>query len=220
MNKKHYVIAFISFFILFSMHPLSAFAADSGDSTVNEWFQNKDGKTTGKSEQKAEKTKQTVDDGIEEASASSVSAFDFVKLIFALLFVILLIYGLVKLMNKRNRLLKPFQYVENIGGTSVGQNRSVQLIKVGKRVLVVGVGDTIQLLKEIDNEEEREAILAQHEEAISSKVEWPKLMNPLKGSEKKTQQMLPSFSKALKEQLEELKQNRSEGKKKGPHHHE
>nr|MCX3330576.1 flagella biosynthesis protein FliZ [Bacillus pacificus] len=29
MNKKHYVIAFISFFILFSMHPLSAFAADS-----------------------------------------------------------------------------------------------------------------------------------------------------------------------------------------------
>ncbi|MCY8524149.1 flagellar biosynthetic protein FliO, partial [Bacillus atrophaeus] len=106
------------------------------------------------------------------------------------------------------------------GGTSVGQNRSVQLIKVGKRVLVVGVGDTIQLLKEIDNEEEREAILAQHEEAMSSKVEWPKLMNPLKGSEKKTQQMLPSFSKALKEQLEELKQNRSEGKKKGPHHHE
>lgn len=32
--------------------------------------------------------------------------------------------------------------------------------------------------------------------------------------------MLPSFSKALKEQLNELKQSRSEGKKKGPYHHE
>lgn len=141
------------------------------------------------------------------------------KMIFALLFVIVLIYGLVKLMNKRNRLLKPFQYVENIGGTSVGQNRSIQLIKVGKSVLVVGVGETIQLLKEIEDEKEIEVILSQHEEAMSSKIEWQKFVKPLKGSEIQ-QQKLPSFSKALKEQLEELKQNRSEGKKKGPRHHE
>lgn len=142
------------------------------------------------------------------------------KMIFALLFVIVLIYGLVKLMNKRNRLLKPFQYVENIGGTSVGQNRSIQLIKVGKSVLVVGVGETIQLLKEIEDETEIEVILSQHEEAMSSKIEWQKFVKPLKGSEHQPQQKLPSFSKALKEQLEELKQNRSEGKKKGPRHHE
>ncbi len=96
-------------------------------------------------------------------------------MIFALLFVIVLIYGLVKLMNKRNRLLKPFQYVENIGGTSVGQNRSIQLIKVGKSVLVVGVGETIQPLKEIEDEKEIEVILSQHEEAMSSKIEWQSL---------------------------------------------
>lgn len=100
---------------------------------------------------KERKNNKTADE-TEGAAAPSVSAFDFVKMIFALLFVIVLIYGLVKLMNKRNRLLKPFQYVENIGGTSVGQNRSIQLIKVGKSVLVVGVGETIQLLKEIEDE--------------------------------------------------------------------
>lgn len=155
-----------------------------------------------------------------ERSLPSVSAFDFVKMIFALLFVIALIYGLVKLMNKRNRLLKPFQYVENIGGTSVGQNRSIQLIKVGKSVLVVGVGETIQPLKEIEDEKEIEVILSQHEEAMSSKIEWQKFVKPLKSSEHQPQRKLPSFSKALKEQLEELKQNRSEGKKKGPRHHE
>ncbi|MGV4320342.1 flagella biosynthesis regulatory protein FliZ [Bacillus mojavensis] len=219
MKKSQYFIAFICFFILFSVHPLAADAAASEDSTVNEWFQKKDEKTADKSEQKKEKTTQTADE-TEGAAAPSVSAFDFVKMIFALLFVIALIYGLVKLMNKRNRLLKPFQYVENIGGTSVGQSRSIQLIKVGNSVLVVGVGETIQLLKEIEDEKEIEDILSQHEEAMSSKIEWQKLAKPLKGSENQPQQKLTSFSKALKEQLEELKQNRSEGKKKGPRHHE
>ncbi|MEC1678799.1 flagella biosynthesis regulatory protein FliZ [Bacillus mojavensis] len=219
MKKSQYFIAFICFFILFSVHPLAADAAASEDSTVNEWFQKKDEKTADKSEQKKEKTTQTADE-TEGAAAPSVSAFDFVKMIFALLFVIALIYGLVKLMNKRNRLLKPFQYVENIGGTSVGQNRSIQLIKVGNSVLVVGVGETIQLLKEIEDEKEIEDILSQHEEAMSSKIEWQKLAKPLKGSKNQPQQKLTSFSKALKEQLEELKQNRSEGKKKGPRHHE
>lgn len=173
-----------------------------------------------KQRKKDDTSKQTADQEIGDASASSVSAFDFVKMIGALLFVILLIYGFVKLMNRRNRLLKPFQYVENIGGTSVGQNRSVQLIKVGNSVLVVGVGETIQLLKEIEDEKEREAILSQYEESMSSKVEWTKLVNRRKDGEKKPQTMLPSFSKALKEQLNELKQSRSEGKKKGPYHHE
>ncbi|MGG4419667.1 flagella biosynthesis regulatory protein FliZ [Bacillus subtilis] len=219
MKKSQYFIVFICFFVLLSVHPIAAAAADSDNSTVNEWFQKKDEKTADKSEQKKEKTTKTADE-TEGAAAPSVSAFDFVKMIFALLFVIALIYGLVKLMNKRNRLLKPFQYVENIGGTSVGQNRSIQLIKVGKSVLVVGVGETIQLLKEIEDEKEIEVILSQHEEAMSSKIEWQKFVKPLKGSEHQSQQKLPSFSKALKEQLEELKQNRSEGKKKGPRHHE
>nr|WGD92158.1 flagella biosynthesis regulatory protein FliZ [Bacillus subtilis] len=219
MKKSQYFIVFICFFVLFSVHPIAAAAADSDNSTVNEWFQKKDEKNADQSEQKKEKTTKTADE-TEGAVAPSVSAFDFVKMIFALLFVIALIYGLVKLMNKRNRLLKPFQYVENIGGTSVGQNRSIQLIKVGKSVLVVGVGETIQPLKEIEDEKEIEVILSQHEEAMSSKIEWQKFVKPLKSSEHQPRQKLPSFSKALKEQLEELKQNRSEGKKKGPRHHE
>lgn len=99
--------------------------------------------------------------GGDRTPSPSVSIFDFVKMIGALLFVIFLIYALVKFMNKRNRLLKPFQYVENIGGTSLGQNKSVQLIKVGNRVLVVGVGENIQPLKEIDDEKEYKEILTQ-----------------------------------------------------------
>lgn len=138
----------------------------------------------------------------------------------ALLFVIFLIYALVKFMNKRNRLLKPFQYVENIGGTSLGQNKSVQLIKVGNRVLVVGVGDNIQLLKEIDDEREYKEILTQHEAAMNSKIEWQKWMDQVKVPGVQKQSGTASFSESLKAQLAELKQNRAEGRKKGQNQHE
>lgn len=110
---------------------------------VNDWI--KDEKESKKDTEKKTTDNQT--NPTEEAPSSSVSIMDFVKMIGALLFVILLIYGLVRFVGKQNRLLKPFRYVENIGGTTVGQNRSVQLIKVGKRVLVVGVADSIQPAK-------------------------------------------------------------------------
>lgn len=62
MKKSQYFIAFICFFVLFSVHPIAAAAADSDNSTVNEWFQKKDEKTADKSEQKEEKTTQTADE--------------------------------------------------------------------------------------------------------------------------------------------------------------
>ena len=44
---------------------------------------------------------------------------------------------------------KSTQLVENLGGNRLGANRSVQLIKVGERLFVVGVGENIQLLKKL-----------------------------------------------------------------------
>ncbi|MGW6108899.1 flagella biosynthesis regulatory protein FliZ, partial [Bacillus subtilis] len=52
MKKSQYFIVFICFFVLFSVHPIAAAAADSDNSTVNEWFQKKDEKTADQSEQK------------------------------------------------------------------------------------------------------------------------------------------------------------------------
>ncbi|MXI40447.1 flagella biosynthesis protein FliZ, partial [Escherichia coli] len=111
--------------------------------------------------------------------------------------------------------------VENIGGTTVGQNRSVQLIKVGKRVLVVGVADSIQLLKEIDDEQECEAIVKQYEEAMESKTDLPKMVQKFTSQIKKHDQTTTSsFSANLKAQLAELKKTQSEVRKKGPKQNE
>ncbi|OJT63623.1 flagella biosynthesis regulatory protein FliZ [Bacillus altitudinis] len=219
MKKRLICIAMISFMLFLTAQPASLFAEtkDPENGTVNDWL--KDEKESKKDTEKKTTDNQT--NPAEEVPSSSVSIMDFVKMIGALLFVILLIYGLVRFVGKQNRLLKPFRYVENIGGTTVGQNRSVQLIKVGKRVLVVGVADSIQLLKEIDDEQECEAIVKQYEEAMESKTDLPKMMQKLTSQVKKHDQpTTSSFSANLKAHLAELKKTQSEVRKKGPKQNE
>ncbi|CVM88307.1 flagella biosynthesis protein FliZ [Streptococcus pneumoniae] len=219
LKKRLICIAMISFMLFLTAQPASLFAEtkDPENGTVNDWL--KDEKESKKDTEKKTTDNQT--NPAEEVPSSSVSIMDFVKMIGALLFVILLIYGLVRFVGKQNRLLKPFRYVENIGGTTVGQNRSVQLIKVGKRVLVVGVADSIQLLKEIDDEQECEAIVKQYEEAMESKTDLPKMMQKLTSQVKKHDQPnTSSFSANLKAQLAELKKTQSEVRKKGPKQNE
>ncbi len=90
----------------------------------------------------------------------------FVQMIAALAFVVFLIYALLRFLNKRSQTYRSTQMLQNIGGVPLGANRSVQLVKVGDRLLVVGVGETIQLLKEIDNEDEIEKLLIQKQEQL------------------------------------------------------
>nr|WP_275899557.1 flagellar biosynthetic protein FliO [Bacillus piscicola] len=78
----------------------------------------------------------------------------FFQLIVALAVVIGLMYLLVKILNKRTKTFQAHQTMQNLGGVPLGQHKSIQLVKVGERLLVVGVGESIQLLTEIMNEEE------------------------------------------------------------------
>jgi flagellar protein FliO/FliZ len=89
---------------------------------------------------------------------------------------------------------------------------------VGNSVLVVGVGETIQLLKEIEDEKEREAILSQFENDGSIVCGF--FSPSLRGFTSLVHSTFEDIDSSYKEQLNELKQSRSEGKKKGPYHHE
>lgn len=96
----------------------------------------------------------------------------FVRLILALAFIIAIIYFLLRFVNKRTRSFSTHQTLQNIGGVPLGTNRSIQIVKVGNRLLVVGVGDSIQLLKEIDNKEEIDLILSETDTNIE-RLETP-----------------------------------------------
>ncbi len=89
--------------------------------------------------------------------------FLFLQMFAALAFVLFLIYVVMRFISQRSRSFKSTQALQNLGGVPLGSNRSVQLIKVGDRLFVVGVGESIQLLKEITNEQEKEELLAKQQ---------------------------------------------------------
>jgi flagellar protein FliO/FliZ len=139
-----------------------------------------------------------------------ITFLDFLKMIFALLFVLALIYGALKFINSRNKLFDGARSVENIGGTNLGNNKSLQLVKVGNSILVVGVGDSINLLKEITDEEEKDHLLQAYRdrtesnaitsENLSTFVEKLRNVNKNKNTS--------HFSSLLKEQIGQLSTER------------
>ncbi|MGM0844609.1 MAG: flagellar biosynthetic protein FliO [Bacillota bacterium] len=147
-----------------------------------------------------------------QESSPVVSASDYMKMIFALVFVIALIYFLLKFINQRSRSFQQTKVIHNLGGTTLGGNRSVQLVKVGERILILGVGEDIQLLKEIDETKEKEEILHYYEEKSQGLqqqkdilTQWiSKKAGALPQKPKEEQ----SFQTLLKSQIDDIRKGR------------
>jgi flagellar protein FliO/FliZ len=131
------------------------------------------------------------------------SVWDVFKMILATIFVVFLIYTLLRLVNQRIRFSpEKRSFIENLGGTSVGPNRSVQLIKVGNRILVIGVADSIQLLTEIDKDEEIKEILTEYNAKLNQMIEPGQWLKNLLA--KKSAANDESFRDLLTKQLQEI----------------
>jgi flagellar protein FliO/FliZ len=160
-------------------------------------------------------------DGSESGLATSVTFVDYLKMIIALIFVVALIYFLLKFINQKGRSFQQTKLINHLGGAPLGGNRSVQIVKVGKQVLVLGVGEDIQLLKEVKDKSEKEEILSYYEESQfpDAKSAVSSLFTKSKGSSPKTTDS--SFQAQLKSQLEEMNKGRKkmlqELKNKGNH---
>nr|WP_284143306.1 flagellar biosynthetic protein FliO [Metabacillus flavus] len=133
-------------------------------------------------------------------------------MIFATVFVVGLIYILFRIVSSRNKLVKPMTYLQTLGGTSLGQNRSIQLVKAGDEILLIGVGDSIQLLKVIENEDEVERIVRQYEEKGVDLQGAKTLLSKAAHSigVKAEGKNRSSFKQALQKQLEELGSERKQ----------
>jgi flagellar protein FliO/FliZ len=80
------------------------------------------------------------------------------KLIFYTLLILVMIYGLIKFLAVRQKKLQPNQAVKLMGGTPLGNNKSLQLVKVGEKVYLIGVGDQVTLIKEFSESDEINSI--------------------------------------------------------------
>jgi len=154
----------------------------------------------------------TTADEQDKAPSVGLTFWDFLKMIFATIFVIALLYALLKFINKRSRSFSSHQLIQNIGGTALGTNRSIQIVKVGKHVLVVGVGEDIKLLKEIDDEDEARQMIEEYNNRMDQLVQPSDIVTKLVERTKNRKQKKPleegSFAKVLKGQLEEISKGR------------
>ncbi len=159
-----------------------------------------------------ENNEETTTDNNENTSTVGLTFWDFLKMIFATIFVIALLYAVLKFINKRSRSFSSNQLVENLGGTALGTNRSIQIVKIGNRVIVVGVGEDVKLLKEIDDEEEARQIIEDYNNRMDQLVQpsdiVTKLIERTRNIKQGTSREEASFSSTLKAQLEELSKGR------------
>ncbi|MBH5316630.1 flagellar biosynthetic protein FliO [Paenibacillus sp. GSMTC-2017] len=78
----------------------------------------------------------------------------------ALAIVIFLILYVIKWLSKRNQLWGANRSMRSLGGISLGQNSSMQVVEIGERIYIVGVGQTITLLDKLEDPDDVASVIA------------------------------------------------------------
>ncbi|MCG7312209.1 flagellar biosynthetic protein FliO [Priestia flexa] len=137
---------------------------------------------------------------------ATISAGEVVKMLVAFAFVIGLLLIVLKFVKSKGNVLKQNQLVENLGGTNLGNSKSVQVVKVGEQLFVVGVGENIELLSEVVGED-KEQLLKKYEDQRSDgeyKVVLPSLFER-KEKEAISVESMKSFTQSLNQMMKKRK---------------
>ncbi|WP_409292297.1 flagellar biosynthetic protein FliO [Peribacillus sp. SCS-37] len=170
------------------------------DKSVKDWYEHPD-------KQEVNGNKSPAGTAKNDTNSTALSFSDFFRMAMATIFVVALLYIVLRFLKKKNSTFQKAGVLENLGGTSLGGSRSIQLIKVGDRILVVGVGETIQLLREIDDRDEMNSFLEQHNQSLDGMLQPADLITKLL-NRNKAQTSEKSFATQLKNQLDEVLSSR------------
>ncbi|KAB7708062.1 flagellar biosynthesis protein FliZ [Bacillus aerolatus] len=203
-------------FILFSMAlfagNISVAQAEPFDNNVKDCLESpeKCGQETGQKEDEPGGQSQQ----IEKERAVGVTFWDFLKMIGALAFVLALIYFLLRFVNQKSRSYQQTKLIQHLGGSPLGGNRSIQMVKVGDRILILGVGEDIQLIKEIDDEQELTRFIDHYSEQMDQMLQpqdvITKLISKWKSKETPTDGKQDEFKKMFESKLSEMKRSRNQ----------
>lgn len=152
----------------------------------------------------------------EEPMSTGMSAWEYIKIVLALLFVVGLLFFVLKLVNRNNKKYQSNQLLQNLGGVSVGQQKSVQLLKVGDSLFLIGVGDDVNVLKEITDEQEQQRLIQLHEDKQEFAAQVPYITELYSNVKQKftkqsaTKEETKPFKNELDEKLAQIKKNRQQ----------
>lgn len=194
--KSALLIILIMTSSLFNVDEMTVQAERNVNDSVYEYFQQQD---EGADQEKTENKSLPPKNETAEAPSQKVgvTAWDIVKTIFMLVIVIGMLFGLLKWLQKKNNVSPSVQTMKNLGGTNLGGNRSVQMIKVGNSILVVGIGENVELLKEINDEQEVNMIIDQFHNRMEQMVKPQDMISKLT-AHLKTKKKMPRKINHLK----------------------
>lgn len=155
----------------------------------------------------------TTDTDSKKEAKVGVSAWDYIRTIFALAFVVGILFVLLKFVNRKNRMYDKNRFMKNMGGISLGQHKSVQLVAVGDTYYLIGVGEDIRLLKEITDDEEITALIEHYDEVdASSAAGWLEQIlsrvSKVKSPSNQPEDNTADFSRVFNSRLDEIKEER------------
>lgn len=113
-----------------------------------------------------------------------------VKVIFFLILIIGIFFLIMKVLAKKKWSWNPGRAVfKTLGGLPLGQNKSVQIVEIGRSIYVLGVGDGVNLIQKIDDPEEIAYITAfLAPESASVGQGWQSIREWLGGMKKRGQE--------------------------------
>ena len=194
----------ITCLFIITFHSPFQVMANGLDQTISECIGEKqncdEAESTGEKEQTTEKK-----------DAPGVGFFDFIRMIAALLFVVFLLYILLKFINKKNVSHQSTHLAKNLGGVSVGGKNSVQIVKIGNEIYILGVGDEVRLIKEITDEALVEQYMNQYEQQMTQMNQPIDLVKKWLASRNQSQNVQSDekdFQSHLGEQLRNFKESR------------
>lgn len=83
----------------------------------------------------------------------------FLKFIFSFASIIILLLLFLKFLKSKSKQIYSQGPFYAMGGHSLGSNRSLQLLMIGKTLYVLGIGNEVQLLRTIEPGDEQDSIL-------------------------------------------------------------
>lgn len=216
MIVQKYLSALILIIFLVSQLPNTSVYADTDtdpNKSVSDLF-SKDPEKDTSTDTETDKLTPPADDVPTDKAGVGTSVGDYIKTLFALVFVLGLLFGLLKFVNRKNKLSDKNRLMKNMGGISLGQNKSIQLVVIGESYYVIGVGDDIRLLKEITEPDEIDKLVefyAGDSTEIASGM-LNRILAKVAAKSKsissvKTEES-PDFSSVFQSRLEEMKEER------------
>ncbi|PIC65623.1 hypothetical protein CSV79_00660 [Sporosarcina sp. P13] len=166
MNGKLFTKWLIALFLCFSITPLAHAVTDPNISVSDCIGKGVDCGSKGLIVEKLDNPATSANNP-EDVEPTGLTAWDYVRTLIAFIFVIGLLLWLLRFMNKRNRNFNQHRLMTNLGGVPLGQQKSIQLVKMGNHYFVVGVGENVQLLREIDDPDEIADLLARYDQEDS-----------------------------------------------------